>query len=489
MNKSKESSSRKPILNRETFDNYIIPNIKRLIIIVSIGLLAGTQIAKPNKRVIEAVLGFAVIFIFWNFSSFAALSFVILLYPFPVGMSFGNSNLVLTILIFIIYLIRVSSGMAKIRSEKMLNVPIILLVSSYILSYINYEYTPFSFTMAYIHTINFFAAIIYFYLIVNFVNTEERLKKVVRLMTWTALLAITFTLFEVYKPGGTIIPGWLYTIHKTSIAPKDVRMGGPFLDFELFAEFCALNVPILLFMLLRARRHVEKYFYAIILLADIFMLFTTMTRGAFISLSIGLFYLAILSRRDLNFVRASVILIILVVLVFGLEGIVAKYTVSGSLFNRLAKTTFAYGIIPDTRSRAWFMAWDRAMEHPILGHGPGWDFTSGLERETFPHSCYLYILNITGFFGLIAFLFLLYRLIRATLPGIKSSLLSSPFPEALMKVLHVCLVMFIIDQIKIEYLRNLVYVFFTWLFFGVIMATWNVILKNKEKETASTAPG
>jgi len=58
-----------------------------------------------------------------------------------------------------------------------------------------------------------------------------------------------------------------------------------------------------------------------------------------------------------------------------------------------------------------------------------------------------------------------------------------------MKVLHVCFVMFVIDQIKIEYLRNDKYVFFVWIFFGLIVATYNVIRdKEKKRERLGAAP-
>ena len=75
--------------------------------------------------------------------------------------------------------------------------------------------------------------------------------------------------------------------------------------------------------------------------------------------------------------------------------------------------------------------------------------------------------SCAGLFGLGAFVFLLYRLLRDTLLGWHASLVESSFSEAFMKILHVCLIMFLVDQIKIEYIRNNIYVFFIWLFFGL----------------------
>jgi hypothetical protein len=176
-------------------------------------------------------------------------------------------------------------------------------------------------------------------------------------------------------------------------------------------------------------------------------------------------------------------------MIFLIDTFVSQYTASGSLFDRLFVTTFERGIIPTNRIAPWFGAIERGMEHPIIGNGPGWDFSAGLSKGLWPHNLYLFIFNITGITGLAAFLFFLFRVGRATLPGLHSSLVNSPFPEALMKVLHVCFVMFVIDQIKIEYLRNDKYVFFVWIFFGLIIATYNVIQKGKiEKERLEAAP-
>ena len=76
---------------------------------------------------------------------------------------------------------------------------------------------------------------------------------------------------------------------------------------------------------------------------------------------------------------------------------------------------------------------------------------------------------------------------KASMIRHKASIISSPFPDAFSKVLHVTLVMFLFDQIKIEYLRNNIYIYYVWLFFALIPATRNVILK-MEREQPTHAP-
>lgn len=460
--------------------------IRNIIFIIIIGALIGSQIVSPNKRVIEATVGLVMIVILWNFSTFATLSFIILMYPLPFGTSIGNSNFILILVIFIIYMVRVSAQTEKIRSDRFFNLAIVLIVSSYILPLYNLTSDPYKLRMVYLYTTNSIVAVIFFYLIINFINTEARLRNTVKLMLITATIAIIYTIYEMRFPGAVIVPGWIGTRPHVGLALTNIRMGGPFRDFELFAEFLALSAPIIFFMIIRSRRLAVRILFTILLLADFFMLFSTITRGAFISLAIGVIYFAVISRRDFNFLRFVGITVTLVSISLIMNYIVANYTISGSLFDRLFKTKFV-GLIPDTRYGAWTYAWQRAMQHPFIGHAPAWKFSRGLTTEFWPHNAYLYILNVSGFFGLFAFLFLLYKLFKASLPGIKSSIVSSPFPEAFLKVLHVCLVIFVIDQIKIEYLRNINYVYFIWLLFGLIAASRNIIMQ-KERERSGLAP-
>jgi O-antigen ligase len=197
--------------------------------------------------------------------------------------------------------------------------------------------------------------------------------------------------------------------------------------------------------------------------------------------------MAFLCRKDLNFVRIVSIAAVLILVVVVLEGIVARYTISGSMFQRLSQTTLQRGVIPDTRMLSWGFAVERAMEHPIIGHSPGWDFSKKLQQEMYPHSGYLFILNMTGFFGLLSFLFLLFRFVRVSMVSIKESLIHSSFSAGFLKVLHVSLVIFIIDQIKIEYLRNDIYGYFVWFLLGLIAAT-SVIIRKQRGEQGSPAP-
>ncbi|MBN1884448.1 MAG: O-antigen ligase family protein [Candidatus Krumholzibacteriota bacterium] len=458
-------------------------------IVLGMGILVGSQIASPAKRVIEAIVGVVVVLVLWNFSTIGALWFLVVMYPFPFAISLGTSNFVFTIVIFLIHMIRVSAGQERFFLDKRVAAPVLFLVGTYILSLYNVlGVQPMLLQRsALLHTGNFIAAALFFFMIISFVDNEKALERTVKFMVVCSTLVVIFTVVEMLYPGRTLIPFWLYTRHRAQLIMRDIRMGGPFHDFELVAEFFAINILILLFMVVRARRMLWRGLYLFLLVSNLAMMLATITRGAFISLFIGLAYLTILSRRDLDIVRFVGIAAGFALLIVILETFVSQYTTSGSLFERLLKTTFERGVVPTNRMAAWSGAIERGMEHPFIGKGPGWDFASGLDKGLWPHNVYLFYFNITGIVGLAAFLFFLWRIFRMTTPAIHASIVTASFPVAFLKILHVCFVLFAVDQLKIEYLRNEKYVFFIWLLFAMIAATSNIVRK-QERERNRSAP-
>ncbi len=448
--------------------------------VIAAGALVGTQFYNPSKRVIEAIAGLVIVGILWNFSILGAIWILMVVYPYPFAISIGNSNFVFVIIIFIIYLIRVSSGQLKIHSDKLLNIPTLLLVLAYIISFYNMEMTTYKLRWGLIHTANFFAILLLYYMIINFVDDEKKLLTMVRMFMIAAGLIVFISFLEMLFPNKQIIPSLIYSEHKRSLVMKGVRIKGPFHDYELLAEFFAMMVPIVFFMIIRTGRLVVRMMYTLLLLLVMFMQFATITRGAFVSLMIGVVYLAFISRRELGFVRLVILVGVGVVVMFAIDTFMANYTISGSLFERMIGTTFEKGVIPDTRMVSWSGAVERWLEHPLIGHGPGWDFSVGIEGRLWPHNAYLNYMNMIGVFGLLAFLMLLYRLLKVSFLGLGHSIINAPFPYALMKVLHVSLVIFIIDMIKVDFQRNNTYTCFVWLFFALIASTYYVIQKSKE---------
>ncbi len=462
-----------------------LSKLKTALFTAGFGLLVGTQIYDPNKRVIEAIAGSVLLMILWKFSTLAALWAFLVMYPFPFAISWGTSNEIFMMIIVTVALIRMATGVYRITIDPKIRIPLLLILVSYILSFKNIP--PGLTKPALINTWTFFSAAALMVLMINFVDDEEKLRKTVDILLVSVTLFLAFTIFEMLFPGRVLIPNWLYTAHRAKLVMKGVRMGGPFHDYELAAEFFTLNAFIIFLVYLRSKRMLHRALYGGLLLVDLFMMFATITRGAFFSLILGTAYLMFLSRKELNIVRFTYIVGGLVLLMVVMEGVVARYTTSGSLFQRVVAMTFEKGIVPENRVGTWFPAISRGMESPLFGHGPGWDFRAGLTKGFWPHNLYLFYFNITGFLGLGAFLFFIWRIIRSSMAGVGASLASSPFPEALMKVLHVIVIIFLFDQLKIEYLRNSNYTYFIWFLFGLVIITHNVILTRGDERESPAA--
>ncbi|MBN1164031.1 MAG: O-antigen ligase family protein [Candidatus Krumholzibacteriota bacterium] len=443
--------------------------------------MLGKQVFDPSKRVIEAVVGIVFIVILWNFSTLGAIWLLLVIYPLPFGISLGNSNFIFAVIIFLIYMIRVSSGIEKFETCKLVNLPVALLVLSYIISIYNMQGTPLLVRWGITSTVAFFSTLLILYMMINLIDNELKLKRTLNFLMTSAFIIAFITLLEMMFPGKQIVPSLIYSTEKTSLVMKGIRLKGPLRDYELLAQFCAVNIPIIFFMIVRSRRLLIKVGFSILLLMIFFVQFSTITRGAFVSLVIGLIYLAFICREDLNIVKATMLAGMFVGVAVAINYIMSTYTLSGSLFDRLFATTFERGVIPDTRMDSWSGAVERWLLHPIIGNGPGWDFTNNVEGRLWPHNGYLFYLNITGVFGLFAFLLFLYRLLRVSWKQVHVSLAGGPYAHSLMKILHVSLVIFIIDTVKVDYLRNHTYIYFVWAFFGLIAATATIISKSEER--------
>src|SRR4029079_6487819 len=123
----------------------------------------------------------------------------------------------------------------------------------------------------------------------------------------------------------------------------------------------------------------------------------------------------------------------------------------------------------DSRVGAWTYSTKYISEHPIIGHGTYYSIEKGLEARWWPHNVYLYYASIVGILGLSCFLWFLWELWKVTTPRTES-LGSGSYVQRARLFFRVVLVMFMIDETKIEYLRNERYSFFIWFFFGLLVA-------------------
>jgi O-antigen ligase len=228
-----------------------------------------------------------------------------------------------------------------------------------------------------------------------------------------------------------------------------------------------------MFLLAQAKSMARRTGLAILLGAAILSLFATVTRGGFVAALLGVGYLLWLIRRRMKIVPATIVGVAAVAFLIGLNFYVARYTNAGDLFERMQGTKFI-GWMPESRARTWPMAVERMMIHPIIGHGPHYAVQTGATIWFWPHNLYLYLVNLIGIVGLGCFLLLMWTLWRISRP--QTDRLGDPnYARAFLMVGHVQLLVFLLDEVKIEYLRNSIYIFQIWLLFASIVAAHQIV--------------
>src|SRR5262245_36380387 len=77
--------------------------------LAALALLIGMQIAQPDKRVLQVVAGGLIVFLAFRTQSIFALMLAVLFLPFPKATSYGNTNVAFILLVFVVWLFRVTT--------------------------------------------------------------------------------------------------------------------------------------------------------------------------------------------------------------------------------------------------------------------------------------------------------------------------------------------------------------------------------------------
>ncbi len=458
--------------------------------------MLGKMIYSPSPRIIKALVGSSIIYAAWRFPIHVSTAAFLVLFPFPFSITYGSSNTLFVFLITAMWLARMVLRTAQPAGKTLLDVPVLFLVGAYLLSFNNVE-SAFALGQGLINFSTIVASIFVCYLIIHSIRTEATLRHMVRMITIMALLCFGVAIYELVFPGQPMIRGWILstTYYDPEAIVRGLRVGGPFRDFELFAEFCAMLFPLMIFQAMRAEGLRNRVMWMGIVLLNFFVLMATVTRGATISMLVGMVYLLYRLRKAMT-LRDFILTVGLSVSIWsGIEFYLSNYTVSGSVMDRLLNTKIVGGL-PDSRT-FWPQILERCREHIWIGHGPYYEFgeygREKLRKFFWPHNGYLYYLHTVGLLGTSAFVYILGRLWWTT-GRLSHASLRGEYAGSLLLVWHIIITIFAIDQMKIEYLRNQDYQFWPWIVFGLTVATINVV-RNQQRgaggnpETAENQPG
>ncbi|HTR97553.1 MAG TPA: O-antigen ligase family protein [Candidatus Acidoferrales bacterium] len=452
-----------------------IARVVQVLLLLVAGVVIGMQYVQPDKRVLAVLAALAVAGIAWRLDIITALGLLVFLLPFPRGTVFGTTTVALILLLFIIWLVRVSMRHLPRPHGSPIDMPLVALLILYVLSFYNVR-SPMAWTYAPGYFEQFVCCVLMFYLFYNSVRTARDLERLHVAMLVSAFAVFLTAIYELGHPGQALFAGWIDFTATSNVAEgintHNARVGGVLRDYELLSEYCDLTLLLTIFMLARARTLARKVVLGLFTMLTVFILFATVTRGAIVSLAVATVYLMWQLRQRIKFVPLAIAAGTVAAVFIAMNGLVSTFTRSGDLFGRLAGTKVVNGWVPEDRADVWQNALGRAMVHPFIGQGPYYGEMPGF-TPVWPHNVYLYYANILGFTGLAIYLWLLWRFFRLTRP-LSDDLADPDYARAFGVIARTQFVLFAVNEFKIDYLRNPIYQMVVWVMFAVWAVTWKL---------------
>lgn len=277
----------------------------------------------------------------------------------------------------------------------------------------------------------------------------------------------------------------LFTIGALEIAIDSPRMGGdyrltgPFGSAPgLFAEYLVITIYLCLADYIYSLSRAKRLLLTCLILFNVGALIATANRGGIILLGVGFPVFLWLLRNKLGVMRAISMFSFAVVLA-GLASIfIIEYTDFNQAFDRLAATEVEGGV-PDSRQNVWRMAFSEIPKRPLLGHGP--NLVPGVHGgglSAYPHNLYIYLLYTIGAVGLFLFCGFL-ALVFHRMVQVRNSDEYNGIP----RVSWLLMGIFLIDQLKIEFLRfvALDYWYYCFALLAFLMAVADLARSNMQQ--------
>lgn len=460
------------------------------VVIAISSYILGSQIVRPQHRMIKAGLLLLALGILTRFDMLYSIYFFILLFSFPSGVVLTSTNVLLMTFIPLVWMVRSLATGQRLFARTEVDKWIVVFLLAHFVSLFNVETTE-AFTVGIELIWRQLTAVAFFFLIVTFVDDEKKLERTTKIIAIAGALVALIGIVQLFAPGASVIPGWIETraprgMGDLGYRSAGIRLGGS-VGWDVLSDYCGLMLFFMVTHFVRVKNPIEKMFWLGVSIITFAAMLGTATRGGVLSFGVACLYSLWVFRRHLNLVRYVVLISGAIVLFVSMEAALQKYTLAVSVTERFAATKF-YGIEPDTRVGIWPDVMKRSLEHIFIGHGPWYPTKIGLVGVFWPHNGYLYYLYTLGLFGLSAFLIIAYRLFRISL-RYAQPLASGSYLGVALSILSAQLVEFLVGQLRTDYQRtgDYVYPYLAWMLFGLIAAAGNM-LKRREIEAGAGAP-
>jgi hypothetical protein len=419
-----------------------------------------------------------------------AITALILLIPFQlIESGFGTLNMILTYII----------GIGLILNNQLDRLPFLKFVLFVILSYLLTlsQVNPSSYMQHIIYMISIISNFLLFYIIYNFILKIEDYKYFFKILVLLNILTIIYTIyqfgigFESHTFLGigelTIKGSKEMVVVATDMVERRLR-GGPFEAIGMNAEYLVIQIIIIGYLFIYETQKLKKIGYLALILINFMILIGTGNRGGFFSLIAGLLLFYYFFGKELGGKRIIGSIFIFGFLFTVVSFVIISYTPYDSIFRRIEKTEIKKGV-PDTRENVWKIAYEGFKQKPILGWGPRiehiylYEFnekngnTQKIDYSEIPspHSLYLYLLYTIGIFGLAAYLIFLGNIFIKFFKF--RNINNNNFLDGLPKLGVIILLVFLLDQVKLEFLRHTLhdYQHYVFMIFAAFLAFTELI--------------
>jgi O-antigen ligase len=447
-------------------------------LVVVLSYIAAQQAVSPQRRMIKLAVLVALMSLMLRFDMVYSVYLFTLLFPFPSGVALGSTNSILMTVIPLIWAVRAASTKSKLFLRKSrVDIPIVLFLFAYVLSFFNVE-TSKELSESLRVLWRTVASIMYFYMVVTFVNDEKKVILLTKVACGVCALVMVTAVIELFFPGAKIIPGWIGLASnvgegKFGYRVQGVRVGGVFASHGMLSDFGTQMFFLMVYHVVRSRNPIEKTIWGAVTLLTVAAVVATANRGAFVGFVVGLGYLLYLFRGRLSVTRLAFVAAAVASMFVAAELVLTRYTYAVSLTDRLTGTTFE-GIIPETRTMTWKPALAKSLDHPFIGHGPYYDTGVGLTSQFWPHNSFIFYFYTIGVLGLLAYLAIVFRVWQYSKSYLIPEARGTPLSD-ISKILRVILTVFLVEQMRTDHQRDDIYPYIMWMVFGLVTATALVI--------------
>lgn len=401
---------------------------------------------------IALIFGISFFFMAYASSERLVLGILMVLIPFQLITSrYGSMNMVLVYLVGAALMLR-----GRVRAYPLLgSVALILLV--YLLSISMALRATYKDHILYLIMIG--SNFILFYIVYNYFRQSKDLRYALNLFLIMNVLVIGYGLIQLLVGFNQMSFMGVGELSFNVNLEDKRRLIGAFNGAGVNGEYFAIQILLIGYMAIFETRKKMKIFLLVLMTLNFGLLVATGSRGSFLSLLGGGILFLWVFRKQLGAAAVMKIMVVAGVLFTGTALIVINYTSFNVLFDRLEATEINEGV-PDTRQKAFELATERIPEALLIGHGPRIVLIDEYLRQIrgykplggYPHNLYLFLLYTLGIPGLLAYLMYFLRLMLRWKQAAKYKV-EDPLLTGIPRIALVLMVVFLVDQMKIEFLR------------------------------------